>query len=120
MPTLIACLSSGKGTWTEVVKIMKAREWDKIFLVTNDFGRENFKPDEKTELVVIDDIFDRDVSEIKEQIKKYLKGRINDFEVALNLVSGNGKEHMALLGAVLELGLNFRLVTLRNNQIEIM
>jgi len=31
------------------------------------------------------------------------------------MVSGSGNEHMALLEAVLELGLNFRLVMLNNN-----
>ena len=119
MPTLIACLSSGKGTWTEVNKIINSQPWDKIFLITNQFGKENYSVNsEKTELVVIDPY--KEISEIVKVIKSNLNGRIKDFEVALNLVSGSGNEHMALLEAVLELGLNFRLVSVRGNQMEVL
>jgi len=117
MPTLIANLSTGKGTWLEVIKIINAQQWDKIFLVTNHFGRDNFKPQENTELIIIDTF--QSTSQIAEQIRKQLQGKISDFEIALNLASGSGKEHMALLEAVLELGLNFRLVTFEN-KLEIM
>ena len=108
MPTLIACLSTGKGTWSEVSKIISAEKWDKIFLMTNEFGKEKFAAN--AEFVLIDGF--QDTSIIVDQIKKQLKGKITDFEVALNFVSGSGKEHMAMLEAVLELGLNFRLITL--------
>ena len=119
MPTLIACLSSGKGTWTEVNKLINSQPWDKIFLITNQFGKENYSVNnEKTELVVIDPY--KEISEIVKVIKSNLNGRIKDFEVALNLVSGSGNEHMALLEAVLELGLNFRLVSVRGNQMEVL
>ncbi|MFC1686948.1 hypothetical protein ACFL0E_01155 [Nanoarchaeota archaeon] len=118
MPTLIACLSTGKGTWTEVTKIIKSQEWNKIFLITHEFGKENFKPNEKTELILINSF--NEIDEISEEIKKQLKDKINDFEIALNVVSGIGKEHMAILKAVMELGLNFRLVTIKNDKLEIL
>ena len=118
MPTLIACLSTGKGTWTEVIKVIQSQSWDKVFLITNQFGEENFKADSNTELIVIDTF--KDTSSLVEQIKNQLKDKISDFEIALNLASGSGKEHMALLEAVLELGLNFRLVSISNNQVEVL
>ena len=52
------------------------------------------------------------------QIVGQLRGKIDDFEIALNMVSGSGKEHMAIVEAVLELGLNFRLITVVNGQVE--
>lgn len=55
-----------------------------------------------------------------ETITKKLKDQITDFEVALNLCSGSGKEHTAVLEAILELGLNFRLITMNNNQIDVL
>ena len=116
MPTLIACLSSGKGTWTEVSKIIGAQSWSKVFLIVDNFGKEKYTPPENTELIVVD--FFTEMPLLVEQITKSLQGKITDFEVALNFISGSGKEHMALLEAVLELGLNFRLITLVNNQIE--
>lgn len=119
MATLIACLSIGKGTWMEVNNLIRARDWDKIFLLTNQFGLEKFEPDQKTELLVID-IDKHDLTSLVKAIKDNLKGKITDFEVALNIVSGSGKEHMALLEAVLELGLNFRLVAMKNGQLEVL
>lgn len=117
MPTLIACLSTGKGTWSEVIRIMNSPQWSKIFLITNEFGKENFKiPNSQVELVLIDSFLE--ISEMVEQIKTQLKGKITDFEVGLNIISGTGKEHMAVLEAVLELGLNFRLITINNGQVE--
>lgn len=120
MPTLIACLSTGKGTWTEVTKIIQSQQWDKIFLITNQFGKDNFTPNNSnTELIVVNSDF-KEIYGLVKEIKSSLHNKISDFEVALNLVSGSGKEHMAVLEAVLELGLNFRLVTLKNNQLEVL
>ncbi len=116
MPTLVACLSSGKGTWTEVILIIQAQPWTSVFLITNTFGQENFRAlRENIHLVAVD--FTAETPQIAQQIKKQLAGRITDLEIALNFVSGNGKEHMALLEAVLELGLNFRLITTENGQV---
>ena len=120
MPTLIACLSTGKGTWAEVHKIVQSQEWNKVFLITNQFGKDNYTPGKNTELVVIDSFPDTPTTIITEQIKKQLKDKIADFEVALNLASGSGKEHMALLEAVMQLGLNFRQVTLNKNNVEVL
>ena len=116
MVTLIICLSSGKGTWMEVIKVIQSREWTSIFLITTDFGKDNFSiKKENMELILIDPF--GDVHAIKESIKKGLHHKISDFEVALNFVSGSGKEHMALLEAVMELGLNFRLITFSNGEV---
>ena len=118
MPTLIACLSSGKGTWTEVNKLINSQPWDKVFLITNQFGKENYSVNnEKIELIVIDTF--KEIPELVKVIKSNLNGRIKDFEVALNLVSGSGNEHMALLEAIMELGLNFRLVSVRGNKLDV-
>ncbi|MFH1682832.1 MAG: hypothetical protein ABIA37_03470 [Candidatus Woesearchaeota archaeon] len=118
MPTLIALLSAGKGTWTEVSRLISQQNWDKVFLITNKFGEENFNKKENTELVLVDAF--KETSELAEQIKKQLKDKIKDFDVALNLASGSGKEHMALLKAVMELGLNFRLITIKENKLEML
>lgn len=120
MPTLLACLSTGKGTWSEVTKLLQAQAWTAIYLITNQFGKDNFTlPPGNVQLVVLNPEADS-VEMLVEQITKQLQGKITDFEVALNIVSGTGKEHMALLEAVLELGLNFRLVTVVNNRMEVL
>lgn len=120
MPTLIACLSTGKGTWTEVSRIIQSQEWNKVFLITNQFGKDNYMPGKNTELVIVESFPETPAIVITEQIKKQLKDKISDFEIALNLASGSGKEHMALLEAVLQLGLNFRQITLNRNNVEVL
>ena len=120
MPTLIVCLSIGKGTWSEVNKIIQSQEWNKVFLITNQFGQENYTPGKNTELVLVESFPDTPTTIITEQIKKQLKDKIADFEIALNFSSGTGKEHMAILEAVLQLGLNFRLITVNRNNVEVL
>ena len=110
MTDLVACLSTGKGTWTHVKGVISGCEWDNIFLITNEFGREKFSSEKKVELIVVDS--NKQLLELVEDIKKQLKDKISGTEVALNLASGTGKEHMAILSAVLKLGIGVRLVAL--------
>jgi hypothetical protein len=53
-----------------------------------------------------------------DKIQEALKEKITGTEVALNLISGSGKEHMAVLSALLKLGLGIRLVTYTVNGIK--
>ena len=73
MPTLIACLSTGKGTWAEVSKIAQSQDWNKVFLITNQFGKENYTPGKNTELILVDSFPDTPTTIITDQIKKQLK-----------------------------------------------
>ena len=117
MPTLIACLSTGKGTWGHVSRLIAENSWSKVFLITNDFGKENFTTAGKsTELIIINQ--KQGIKELAAEIESKLKNRIKDPEVALNLVSGTGKEHTAILSAVLKLGLGIRLVALTQQGME--
>jgi hypothetical protein len=109
MTDLIACLSSGKGTWGHVAKVIEGKEWNKVYLITNEAGKDAFKKD-NVESIVIDN--KKTISELALDIKGALNGKINDLEVALNIVSGEGKEHMAVVSALLQLGLGIRLVAL--------
>ena len=108
MTELIACLSSGKGTWTQVNRLIQSEDWEKIFLITNEFGKENFKPQKDVVFVLAD--FRKEITSLINDLKNALKGDISGLEVALNLVSGEGKEHMAILSALMQLGVGFRLV----------
>ncbi len=118
MPTLIASLSTGKGTWSEVNKIIQSYNWTNVYLITNQFGKDTFKPGENTKLITINT--EQDPTPMCEQIKKELRGKIMEFEIALNFASGTGKEHMAILEAVMELGCAFRIITINKNEVEIM
>ena len=112
MTDLIACLGAGKGTWNEVAQLIASESWAHIFLVTNDFGKENFVqkfPTVKAEFVMVSD-FDQP-QQLAERIKKALDGKISNIEVAVNIASGSGNVHMALITALQRLGLGIRFVT---------
>ena len=115
MAELIACLSTGKGTWADVAKLMGAEQWDKIILITNQFGKEKFNPTAGTELLPIDDTKPMDL--LTKDIINLLKDKILGPDVAVNFISGSGKEHMALLSALLKLGLGVRLVHVHEDKV---
>ena len=116
MTDLVACLSSGEKSWAHVARLINDFDWKNVFLVTNDFGKNNFKADRKVEFIVVD--FQKPVFELIENIIKGLKGKITDLEVALNIVSGSGKEHMAILSALLKLGVGVRLMAVTKDGIK--
>ena len=106
---LIAYLSIGKGTWGHISHLISNEEWENIILVTNEFGKENFTPEKPAEFITVKS--EQPLLSLTEEIKEKLKGKIQK-EVALNLVSGTGKEHVALLSALLKLGVGIRLIAL--------
>lgn len=118
MTTLIANLSTGKGTWGHVGKLITNNEWDNIILITNDFGVEKFSNDKPFQTIVINNR--SPVKEMEAIITKELKEKLKDHEVALNLVSGTGSEHMAILSAIMKTGAGFRLVNQTNEGMEIL
>ena len=116
MAELVACLSTGKGTWGHVNRLISDGAWDRIILITNEYGNENFQKNDKTELICVD--LNQGIRELRDEVEGKLKGRIKTVEVGLNVVSGTGKEHMALLSALLRLGVGVRLVALTKDGIE--
>lgn len=116
MTDLVALLSTGKGTWAEVGKLIKGHEWDKVFLITNEFGSTTFQKKENMEFIIINPV--ESIELLIEHIQKQLKEKISGTEVALNLSSGTGKEHMAVLSSLLKLGLGIRLITFTANGIK--
>ncbi len=113
---LVACLSTGKGTWGHVARLMTDGQWEKVFLITNEFGRENFTTGKAAELIVID--ANKGLDDMIAVLKEQLKGKIPDTEVAVNLVSGSGKEHMAILSALLQSGLGLRFFALTKDGVK--
>ena len=111
---LVALLSSGKGTWAQVSGLIKYGEWDKIIVIGGDFAKE-FKADKKFEFIKINQ--NSKLLELKKELVEKLKGRINGTEAALSIASGDGKEHMALISALLSLPVGVRFVALTKDGI---
>ncbi|TKJ17605.1 hypothetical protein CEE44_03665 [Candidatus Woesearchaeota archaeon B3_Woes] len=109
MTSLVACLGDEKGTVLHVAKIIEGKEWDKVFLITDKKVKDLFD-NKNVKIILINP--NKFLSELVEEIKSKLDGQINDTEVALNMISGDGKQHMAVLCALLKLGLGIRMVAL--------
>jgi hypothetical protein len=109
---LVAVLSSGKGTWGQVAGLIKHGDWEKIILLGDEFSSQ-FKIEDKkniTEFIKVD--FGKKIKDLKEEFSKNLKGKINGMEVALSIASGDGKEHMALISALINLPVGVRFAAL--------
>lgn len=110
---LIACLSTGKGTWGTVRAIINKDVFEKIIIITNDFGKEKFQ--EECDMIVVDTF--GETQDIKSKIIESLPDSKFASEVALNIDSGSGKEHMALISALIEKGYGFKFITLKDDEI---
>ena len=109
MTDLIACLSTGKGTWGQVAGVINQGDWDSITLIGNDFAKQ-FTSEKDFEFI---EHKGGSLVELKEELGKKLKGKIKGTEVALSIASGDGKEHMALISALLSqpVGIRFTALT---------
>jgi hypothetical protein len=106
---LVALLSSGKGSWGQVSGLIKYGEWDKIILLGNDFAKQ-FTAEKEFEFIRID--LDKKISNLRDEFMQKLKGKISGTEVALSIASGEGKEHMALISALINLPVGIRFAAL--------
>jgi len=105
---LVALVSSGKGSWGQVAGVIKNEDWENIILVGSDFAKQ-FTVEKDFDFIEINS---GNIIELKEQILNKLKGKIRGTEVALSIASGTGKEHMALISALLSLPVGIRFTAL--------
>ena len=106
---LVALLSTGKGTWGQVSGLMKHGEWEKIILIGNDFAK-TFTHEKPFEFVKVD--FSKKIKELRDEISEKIKPLIRGIEVSLSMASGSGKEHMALVSALINLPVGVRFTAL--------
>lgn len=109
---LIAVLGIGRGTWGHVARLIADEEWEKIVLVSNDWVKENFSPSKECDWIMVNN---RAGFEI---VKDAIKEKLPKGELAVSLVSGSGKEHMALLAALKENNATYSIVTLTGDGIK--
>jgi hypothetical protein len=110
MVELVVLLSSGQGTWAQVSGLIKFGEWEKIIIIGSDFAKK-FTCDKPFEFIQVD--LDRRIKELRDEIAEKIKDKISGMEVALSIASGDGKEHMALISALINLpvGIRFHALT---------
>ncbi|MBT4376463.1 hypothetical protein HOD29_03750 [archaeon] len=106
---LIALLGKGEGTWAQISGLMSHGEWDKVVLLGDESGKQ-FSHAKKFEFIKID--ANKKLVELKDDLLKKLKGKFEGMEVACSIASGEGKEHMALISALINVPVGIRFVAL--------
>ncbi|MBN1385895.1 hypothetical protein JW968_02840 [Candidatus Woesearchaeota archaeon] len=95
-----------KSRLNHVMRLIELGSWDNVYLVS--YSGRSAKIGDAKALT-----FDmKHLPDLTEDIKNDLKGRISGFEVAVNIISGDGKLHIALMAALLRLGLGMRFMAL--------
>jgi len=107
---LIALLSTGKGTWGQVAGLIQKGEWEKVIVVGPSFSKDFTVSGEAFDFIEFDP--NKSLAALKKELSTKLKGKFNGLEVALSIASGNGKEHMALLSALINLPVGVRFAAL--------
>jgi len=105
---LVALLGAGKGTWGQVAGVINHGDWEQIILLGDDFAKQ-FTVKKDFEFI---SITENSILDLKEEISKKLKGKIKGTEVAISIASGEGKQHMALISALLSLPVGIRFTVL--------
>ena len=106
---LVALLSTGKGSWGQVSGLLKYGEWDNVVLLGNEFAQK-FTSEKKFEFIKVD--LDKKLEDLRKEFMEKLRGKIKGTEVALSIASGEGKEHMALISALINLPVGIRFAAL--------
>ena len=104
--SLIAVLGAGKGTWGHINRLIAEEEWSKVLLVSNEWGQQNFSAAKPVEWVLVNN---RSGFEV---LKNAILEKLPEDEICVSLVSGSGKEHIAMLVALKETKKPYKLVIL--------
>lgn len=113
---LVAFLGKEKEGLGQISALVNRMECEKV-LIVKDKNTEDIFRNEKCDVINIDS--QKDIVLLKEEMQEKLKkGLTGDFEVALSLASGNGKEHMALISALLSIPVGIKLVVYTKKGVE--
>lgn len=105
-----------KENLKQINAIINRGTWDKILILKNK-NAESYEFKDKCEILEINS--ELTLTELKKEIMEKLKPKLGkEFEVALSIASGNGKEHIALISALLGIPVGIRLVAFTKNGIE--
>ncbi len=112
---LVAFLGTDKENWGQITALINRFEWGKIVLIKNKIAAD-FSASKECEIIKIDS--DKSLLDMKKEIMEKLKDKIGELEVALSIASGNGKEHMALISALLSIPVGVRFVAFTKEGVE--
>lgn len=107
----LGILGTGKGSWNHVDHLITAADWKELYIVGNEFASTKFytASNRKIKWIEINDYIG--FFSLKETIAAQLPPA-DEGPLAVNLQSGSGKIHMALICALREENRHYKLVTI--------
>ena len=104
----MAFIGDDKENWGQVTALLNRLEYEKCILVKSNKANDFPAPENSRILEIRSDL---PLLEMKDYMIEKMKPLLSgDFEVSLSLASGNGKEHMALVSALLNIPVGIKLV----------
>ncbi len=113
---IIILVGEDPSSYGQITGIINRSEAEKIILVKNK-NVKDFPSDDRCKIIEIDSA--KDIMSLREDIKEKLRKEVNaDFEVSLSIASGTGKEHMALVSALLAIPVGVKFIAFTKNGLE--
>ena len=112
---LVAFLGEDKESWGQVTGLINKGTWDKIILIKSKQASD-YPFLKNADSIIIDT--SKPLIDLKQDIMSKLKGKFSGFDACLSIASGTGKEHMALISALLSLPVGIRLVVFTKKGVE--
>lgn len=112
---LVASVGLDKESWGQVTGLINHGTWDKVILIKNKLALD-FPVPEGIEALFIDP--SQPLTEIKNALIEKLKPLLSEFDACVSIASGTGKEHMALISALLAIPVGIRLVAFTKKGVE--
>jgi hypothetical protein len=104
----VAFVGKDKENWGQVSALIKKIDGERIIIV-RDKETKGFALNERCEEIIVN--CNNALVELKDEMMSKLRQKTEgDFEVLLSIASGGGKEHMALISALLSLPVGIKLV----------
>jgi hypothetical protein len=112
----VAFIGKDKENWGQVKGLLN-RSGGESFVIVKDKEVNEFPIPVGVETINVD--CTKPILELKSDMINFLKPKLSgDFEVSLSIASGNGKEHMALISALLSIPVGIKLVVFTKNGVE--
>lgn len=113
---LVASIGADRESWGQLSALIAHGTWEKVILIRSNTV-EGFPLIEGIEEIVADTTLP--LLELKAHLAAELKPRLSELDACVSIASGNGKEHMALISALLSIPTGIRFVAFTKQGVEV-
>ncbi|MBU0466369.1 MAG: hypothetical protein KJ718_05695 [Nanoarchaeota archaeon] len=113
---LIAFVGNNPETYGQISALVNRMNCEKVILVKD---KKTSNPFQNSKCTSVDVDPSKDLISFRDEIREKLKKELsNEMEVALSIASGSGKEHMALISALLTLPVGIKFTAFTKKGVE--